>query len=117
MSGASEPTAQTGRGAERALWCGWCGSALRQSPGAGRPKQYCGAGCRQAAYTARKLARAAGLTSETVVVDRAGYEQLMSSATSLRAAVADVERVPPDPNDPADLQRALEWILSFARRI
>lgn len=66
---------------------------------------------------ARKLADAAGLTGDQVVVSRPEYEQLQARVAALRAAVADHDRVPPLEDDPAELQRALDWLLSHARLV
>ncbi len=88
-----------------------------QPTGAGRPRRYCRQGCRQAAHIARKLGRAAGLAPDQLIVGRAEYEALLERVTSLRAAVADLERVRPADDDPADLRQSLDWLLSFARQV
>lgn len=88
-----------------------------QPEGAGRPRRYCKQGCRQQAHIARKLAGAAGLAPDQVVVGRQEYEQLMERVTSLRAAVADLERVAPAADDVDDLRRSLDWLLSYASNV
>lgn len=101
----------------RAAWCGWCGAALLQPPGAGRPRRWCKASCRQQAHVARKLADAAGLTEDQVVVSRRDYDELQERLAALRAAVADVERIPPLDDDAVELRRALDWVLLNARQV
>lgn len=99
----------------RAAWCGWCGAAVLQPDGPGRPRRWCSAGCRQQAHVARKLASAAGMGDDQMVVSRRDHEALLERVAVLRAAVADVDRVPPLRDDPTELARALDWILSHAR--
>lgn len=101
----------------RAAWCGWCGAALLQPDGPGRPRRWCKAGCRQQAHLARKLATAAGLGDDQLVVSRHDYEALQGRVAALRAAVADLDRIPPLADDPSELSRALDWILTHARQI
>lgn len=64
---------------------------------------------------ARKLASAAGMGDDQMVVSRRDHEALLERVAVLRAAVADVDRVPPLRDDPTELARALDWILSHAR--
>ncbi len=63
------------------------------------------------------MAEAAGLGDDQLVVGRHDYELLQERLTSLRAAVADLDRLPPLADDPAELKRSLEWLLSHARQV
>ena len=101
----------------RPAWCGWCGSALLQPSGAGRPRRWCKPSCRQQAHIARRLAEAAGLGDDQLVVGRRDYELLQERLASLRAAVADLDRVPPLDDDAVELKRSLDWLLSHARQL
>lgn len=66
---------------------------------------------------ARKLSQAAGLADDQLIVSRTDYEGLLERVTSLRAAVADLDRVEPAGDDVMDLRQSLDWLLSFAREV
>src|SRR3954471_5026599 len=83
--------------------------------GPGRPRSYCRRSCRQRAYEARQQATALGLGEDELVVTRRSLENLLDQVYVLQAAVEDVDRDLAEADDPAEVRRALEWLLSAAR--
>lgn len=90
--------------------CRWCGRPLPARIGSGRPRRYCRAGCRQQAYSARRLAKAHGLGDDDVVVRRAALEDLQDRLYVLQAALEDVERDLAGTPTAEDHREALEWL-------
>ena len=65
---------------------------------------------------ARKLAAAHGLGDDDVVVDRTALEDLHGALYCLQAALEDVERdLAEAADDPAEVRRALDWLVDNAR--
>ncbi len=65
---------------------------------------------------ARKLAAAHGLGDGDVVVDRQALEDLQGALYCLQAALEDVDRDIDDAgDDPAEVRRALGWLIDNAR--
>ena len=95
--------------------CRWCGREFAVSPGPGRPRRFCRAGCRQQAFLARKLASSHGLGDDDVIVSRAALEELQSRLYCLQAALEDVERDLGHSSEPADVAEALDWLRENAR--
>ncbi len=96
--------------------CRWCGRRLPERRGTGRPRRYCRQGCRQQAHVARKLAEAHGLSDGDVIVDRQALEALQGALYCLQAAIEDVEGdLAAAADDPAEVRRALDWLLENAR--
>ena len=106
----------TGSG-ERRERCGWCGRPFVANPGPGRPRRFCRPGCRQQAYQARRLAGAHGLGDDDVIVDRLVLEDLQDRVYCLQAALEDVARDLEVSREPADVESALEWLVSNATRV
>lgn len=94
--------------------CRWCGRPLPARAGAGRPRRYCRAGCRQQAYAARRLAEAHGLGDDDVVVRRAALEDLQDRLYVLQAALEDVERDLAGTPTADDHKEALDWLRTNA---
>ena len=95
--------------------CRWCGRALAERTGPGRPRRFCRAGCRQQAYRARRLAEAHGLGDDDVIVDRSALEDLQSRLYCLQAALEDVERDLAVSAEPVDVIEALAWLRANAQ--
>ena len=83
--------------------------------GAGRPKEFCRQSCRQQAYLARRLAESHGLGDGDVVVSRDALEELQGQLYCLQAAVEDVERDLAEASGPAEVEEALQWLLTNAK--
>ena len=64
---------------------------------------------------ARKLAASHGLGDDDVIVGRDALEELQSALYCLQAAVEDVDADLADTDDPAEVRRALGWLLDNAR--
>jgi hypothetical protein len=64
---------------------------------------------------ARKLAASHGLGDGDVIVSRDALEELQSALYCLQAAVEDVDADLADTDDPAEVRRALGWLLDNAR--
>jgi uncharacterized protein YhaN len=67
-------------------------------------------------YQARRRAQELGLSDTELVMARAELDQLRDALYVLEAAVEDVERdLTEAPDDPAEVRRALDWLLDAAR--
>ncbi len=67
---------------------------------------------------ARKLAAGHGLDDGDVIVGRAALEELQGALYCLAAAVEDVERdLAEAGDDPAEVRRALMWLIDNARPV
>ena len=64
---------------------------------------------------ARKLAASHGLGDDDVIVGREALEDLQSALYCLQAAVEDVDADLAESDDPAEVRRALGWLLDNAR--
>ncbi len=65
---------------------------------------------------ARKLAGAHGLSDADVIVDRVALEDLQGTLYCLQAAIEDVDAdLAEAGDDPAEVRRALAWLLDNAR--
>ena len=96
--------------------CRWCGRGFAVTAGPGRPAQYCRRSCRQRDYEARRRAGELGLNESELVMARSELDELRDALYVLEAAVEDVERDLADAgDDPAELRRALAWLLEGAR--
>jgi hypothetical protein len=84
--------------------------------GPGRPRQYCRRSCRQREYEANRRARELGLGESELVVARSELDELRDALYVLEAAVEDVDRdLAEGPDEPAEVRRALDWLLTAAR--
>ncbi len=95
--------------------CGWCRRQLAVGDGPGRKREYCRQSCRQRAYEARQQATQLGLSEGELVMTRQALEKLLDQIYVLQAAVEDVDRDLEQSNDPGEVKRSLEWLLSAAR--
>ncbi len=91
--------------------CGWCKHPIDVRPGPGRPKRYCGASCRQAAYRARRLATGHGLGDGEVIVRVDALDALGDAQYALAAALEDVELDLAEASGPADVRAALDHLV------
>ncbi len=67
---------------------------------------------------ARKLAAGHGLGDGDVVVDREALEELQGALYCLQAALEDVARdLDEGGDDPAEVRRALDWLVDNARPV
>jgi uncharacterized protein YhaN len=67
-------------------------------------------------YQARRRAQELGISDTELVMARAELDQLRDALYVLEAAVEDVERDLADAaDDPAEVRRALDWLLEAAR--
>ena len=98
---------ELGRGQE----CRWCRRRIDVRPGPGRPKLFCGAACRQAAYRARRLASGHGLADGEVVVREDALEALGDAQYALTAALEDVELDLVEATGPEDVRAALDHLV------
>lgn len=64
---------------------------------------------------ARKLASAHGLGDGDVIVARDDLEALQGALYCLQAAIEDVDADLAEADDPAEVRRALHWLLDNAR--
>ena len=81
----------------------------------GRPRSYCRQSCRQRAYEARIQAAELGLSENELIVAKQALEGLLDQIYVLQAAIDDVDRDLETSDEPKDVKRALEWVLSAAR--
>jgi hypothetical protein len=96
--------------------CAWCGRGLPERSGAGRPRRFCRDACRQRSFHAKARAAEVGLTEAELVIARNELEELRDALYVLEAAVEDVDRdLAAAADDPAELKRALDWLLDAAR--
>ena len=96
--------------------CGWCGRRLPERAGPGRPRLFCRQSCRQRSFEARQRADEAGLSESELIVTKAELDELRDALYVLEAAVEDVDRdVGSGDDDPAEVKRALDWLLAAAR--
>lgn len=97
--------------------CRWCSRALEARLGPGRPREFCGASCRQADYIARQRRAEAGLSESELIITRSALESLRDRIYVLEAAVEDVERDLETAETDQDLRDALAWLLAAARPV
>lgn len=96
--------------------CRWCGRSFVADTGPGRPRVFCRRSCRQRDYEARVRARELGLSDAELVVARQRLDDLHDGIAMLEAAIEDVGRdLAENPEDPAELTRAVDWLLAAAR--
>jgi len=97
--------------------CVWCGRRFDGRGGPGRPRRYCKRSCRQRDYEARRRAGELGLSEGELVIARDELEGARDRLYVLACAIEDVERDLADRgDDPADVRRALDWLLDAARQ-
>jgi hypothetical protein len=85
---------------------------IAERPGPGRPKQFCRASCRQAAYRARQLASGHGLGDGEVVVQQQALDDLGDAQYILATALEDLEIDLADATGPDDVERAVADLVS-----
>ena len=96
--------------------CLWCGRPIISAAKTGRPRRYCRTSCRQMDYMARRRSKELGLSESELVMARSELDQLRDALYVLEAAVEDVDRdLAESGDDPAEVRRALDWILEAAR--
>ena len=83
-------------------------------PAVGRRRRYCRQSCRQQAYLARKLAGAHALGDDEVVVRREDLTELQDRVYALQAPLEDVAGDLAGADGPAEVRRALDWLVSQA---
>jgi hypothetical protein len=67
-------------------------------------------------YQARRRAKELGLSESELVMARSELDQLRDALYVLEAAVEDVDRdLETGADDPAEVRRALNWLLDAAR--
>jgi septal ring factor EnvC (AmiA/AmiB activator) len=67
-------------------------------------------------YSARQRSKDLGLSEAELVVTRAALDELQDRLYVLEAAIEDVDRDLADAeDDPAEVRRALDWLLDAAR--
>ena len=77
---------------------------------------FCRQSCRQREYENRRRATELGLSESELVLTRTELDQLRDALYVLEAAVEDVDRDLADGgDDPAEVRRALDWLLAAAR--
>lgn len=77
---------------------------------------FCRQACRQRAFESRQRATEAGLAESELIVTKAELDELRDALYVLEAAVEDVDRdLAAGSDDPAEVKRALEWLLDAAR--
>jgi hypothetical protein len=77
---------------------------------------YCRRSCRQRDYEARRRAAELGLSDSELVMARDELEALRDALYVLEAAVEDVDRdLAAAGGDPAEVRRALTWLLDAVR--
>lgn len=85
--------------------------------GPGRPREFCGASCRQQDYLRRQRAAEAGLAEQELVVTRAELDELYDKLYVLEAAVDDVTADLAEDPQLRDYQEAVSWLLEAARPV
>ena len=98
--------------------CRWCRKVLPERRGPGRPREFCGARCRQWDWVARQRAHELELSDGELVVARAELDSLHDDLYVLACAVDDVERdlgAGGSRISARELRELLTWILEAAR--
>lgn len=95
--------------------CRWCQRLLVLRPGPGRPREFCRPSCRQMDYESRRRRAEFGLGESQLVMARRELDGLRDALYVLEAAVEDVDRDLAATDDPAEVRRALAWLLAAAR--
>lgn len=96
--------------------CRWCGRGFETVAGPGRPREYCKRSCRQREYEAKRRSSELGLSESELVMAKSELDELRDALYVLEAAVEDVDRdLAESGEDPAEVKRALDWILQAAR--
>ena len=96
--------------------CRWCGRGFERDGGPGRPRTFCRRSCRQRDYEARNRAKELGLGDAELVVARQRLDELHDGIAMLEAAIQDVDQdLAEAPDDPGEVRRALQWLLTAAR--
>ena len=94
--------------------CRWCGRGFEQTPGVGRPRQFCRRSCRQRDYEARRRAAERGLDEDELILTRTDLNELRDRLYVLAETVKDVEADLTD--DPEDDERRLLNVLLYAAK-
>ena len=79
--------------------------------GRGRPRRFCRAACRQAAYRARRLAAGHGLGDGEVIVAETALDELADAQYALAAALEDLEVDLAEADGPEDVRAALDHLV------
>jgi hypothetical protein len=87
--------------------CRWCRAPIAERAGRGRPRQFCRAACRQAAYRARQLAAGHGLADGEVVVQQQALDDLADAQYVLATALEDLEVDLADARSRKEVERAV----------
>lgn len=96
--------------------CRWCGRSFAVGSGPGRPRVFCRRSCRQRDHEARARSAELGLGDAELVVARGRLDELHDGLAMLEAAIQDVDADLADAkSDPAEVERALRWLLAAAR--
>ncbi|MCJ7725318.1 MAG: hypothetical protein MUP76_02870 [Acidimicrobiia bacterium] len=69
--------------------CAWCGGAIPESGGPGRPRRYCRRSHRQRAFEARRLGEARGLGADEAIVSARELATMADQLYLLQAALDD----------------------------
>jgi hypothetical protein len=97
--------------------CGWCRRVLPQQGSVGRPRMYCGQGCRQRAYEQRSAIGKAGLSGDVVLVTRSELDGLQDRLYQLRCALEDVQTLLTEKPTKAELERSLADLVRSTGRL
>lgn len=97
--------------------CRWCRRKLPVRTGPGRPREFCRQSCRQRDYESRLRSAEVGLSDTELVITRSELETLRDALYVVEAAVEDVDRdlSADGSSDPAEVRRALDWLLDAVR--
>lgn len=69
--------------------CRWCGRRFSVTQGPGRPREFCGQGCRQRDYEARRGGRQLASDGDVLVVPRRAVDELQDRLWLVEAALDD----------------------------
>lgn len=87
---------------------------MPERAGTGRPRQFCRRSCRQRDYESRQRSAEVGLSDAELVITRQALNELHDKLYVLEAAVEDVRRDLEADDSPAEVRRALDWLIEAA---
>ena len=96
--------------------CRWCGGEL-QTGGRGRPKEFCSASCRQAAYEQRRGLAGRRVKEGDVVLRAERADRLRDSLFALRCAAEDVATAAREGADGSEIAALSEELVAMAKDI